>query len=150
MPIIAALLIALGGLGYAGYKIYDFVALHLSPIWGYGAVLLTIIILISMVFFCFQRYQRLHGKSINKNRILHETLSDGAIELEPNHKRGWLQTADHHLHFIFADIQQITKKDQILLLQLRDVAQPIKLAFNQENTAKLWLKRLQLATEQKL
>lgn len=150
VPIIAAFFIIIAALSYAGYKVYTLVATQFGAIWGFSAVLLAAAVLIYLVFFWFQRDQRLHGKSINKKRVLHQTLSNGVIELEPNHKSGLLQTTDYNLHFIFADIQQVMQQDQTLLLQLRDVERPIELVFDQANTAKLWLKRLQLATQQKL
>lgn len=150
MPIIAVFFIVLAALSYGQYQIYTIVSAHFGPIWGYGAVVLAAAILIYLIFFAFQRYQRLHGKNINKKRVLHQTLSTGFIELEPNQKSGSLQTADYNLHFIFADIQHITQQGETITLQLRDIATPIPLVFDQVSTAKLWRKRLKLAIEQKL
>lgn len=154
MPIIAALIAAIAGSAYAGYWIFNLVASRLGSAMGYGAVVLVAALIVFLIAFGVRRYYRLHGKTVNKERVLRESLSNnnGSIQLEPNHKSGVIQLSQQpELRFIFADIKQVQlNSTKEVTLQLRDSKNPINLAFNKETTAKLWVKRLLLAAEQKL
>lgn len=152
MPIIAAVIIAFAALVYAGYLIYTFVAAQFGPAMGGGAVVITAAILITLIVIAVNRYYRLHGKTINKQRILEDALSDGSIQIEPNDKSGVIKrTSLPDLPFIFADIQQVQSQgDNTIELQLRGTTEPTQLRFTEAATATLWVKRLQMAAEQKL
>lgn len=152
MPIIAAVIIVFAALAYAGYFIYTFVATQFGPAMGGGAVAISATIIIALIAVAVKRYYRLHGKTVNKQRILKDTLSDGSIQIEPNDKNGVIKRAQQaDLPFIFADIQQVQAQgDKTVQLQLRGTAEPITLNFNEAATAALWVKRLQMAAEQKL
>lgn len=152
MPIIAAVIIAVAALAYAGYFIYTFVAAQFGPAMGGGAVVISAAIIIAIIVIAVNRYYRLHGKTVDKQRVLEDALSDGSIQLEPNDKSGVIKRAQQtDLPFIFADIQQVQAQgDKGIQLQLRDANEPINLSFTQAATAGLWVKRLQMAAEQKL
>ena len=154
MPIIAAVIIVFAALAYAGYFIYTFVATQFGPAMGGGAVAISAAIVIALIAIAVKRYYHLHGKTVNKQRILEEKLvnNSGSIRLEPNQKSGVIQIDQQPaLPFIFADIQQVQAQgDKTVQLQLRGTAEPITLNFNEAATAALWVKRLQMAAEQKL
>lgn len=153
MPIIAAVIIALAALAYAGYMIYTLVAVQFGAAMGGGAVLLSVAIGVALISFAVKRYYRLHGKTVGKQRLLNDALSNnGAIQIEPNNKSGVIKRPQQpDLAFIFADIQHVQiQGDKTVLLQLRGSTEPINLVFDQAATATLWVKRLQMAAEQKL
>lgn len=152
MPIIAVFIAALAGLSYAGYWIYTTVALRFGAAIGWSAVLCAAALIVLLITLRVKRYYRLHGKTVNKQRILKGTLSDGSIQIEPNDKNGVIKRAQQaDLSFIFADIQLVQARgDKTVQLQLRGTAEPITLSFNEAAMATLWVKRLQMAAEQKL
>lgn len=150
MPIIAAFFIILVTLGYAAHWIYEYVAMQFGAFWGTSAVICSAAIIIGVIFYYMKRHQRLHGRKINKERILRNAVDRGYIELEPEHKRGSIHLESNSFFFIFADIQHIQQHTYSLHLQLRDVPQPLALCFATPSTANLWHKRLRLAAEQRL
>lgn len=153
MPIIAAVIIALAALAYAGYMIYTLVAAQFGAAMGGGAVLLSAAIGVALISLAVKRYYRLHGKTVDKQRVLNDALrDDGSIQIEPNNKSGVIKRAQQaDLAFIFADIQHVQiQGDKTVQLQLRGATEPINLSFDQAATATLWVKRLQMAAEQKL
>lgn len=153
MPIIAAVIIAFAAASYAGYMIYTMVSASFGPTIGAGAVLLCAVLIIALVFIITKRYYRLHGKTVDKQRVVEDALSDGgSIQLVPTDKSGVIKRAQQtDLSFIFADIQQVQiQGDKTVQLQLRGINETISLNFSQAATAELWIKRLQMAAEQKL
>lgn len=144
MPIIAAVIIAVAALAYAGYFIYTFVAAQFGPAMGGGAVVICAAVGIALIVIAVNRYYRLHGKTVNKQRVLEDALSDGSIQIEPNDKSGVIKRAQQaDLSFIFADIQQVQAQgDKTVQLQLRGTTEPITLRFEQAATASIWVKRL--------
>lgn len=153
MPIIAAVIIAFAVLAYAGYMIYTMVSASFGAAIGAGAVLLCAVLIIALIIIFTKRYYRVHGKTVDKQRLLEDSLSDGgSIQLIPNDKSGLIKRAQQaDLAFIFADILHAqTQGDKIVQLQLRGASEPVRLSFDQATTAELWVKRLQMAAEQKL
>lgn len=152
MPIIAAFIVILAVLVYGSYLIYNVVAASFGSAMGMGAVVLCAVIIIAIVVIAVQRYYRLHGKTVDKNRLLTASLQNGSIQLDPNSKSGLIKrNAETDISFIFADIQQVQAQgDSTVLLQLRGYSDPTALAFSQNAEAALWIKRLGMAAKQTL
>ncbi|MGO4307435.1 hypothetical protein [Cupriavidus sp. RAF12] len=155
MPLILAGLALIAAFVYGVVKMYQKVAAAFGVVAGAAAVIALLAALTALGMMALRRYQAVHGKRIQRERILSLSGDWGSLRVDAERKNGVLEMDGQRIVMIFADIAQARAVRQesgwTVALTLDHHAQadwtiPVKDA----GTARRWAKIFTLAAAQKL
>lgn len=155
LPILVAIPVLFGLIIFGEFRLYLWIANQFGWLAGVASVSATLLLACLMIMAAVRRYQRIHGKTVNRRRIL--TLSGpwGELTLDANEKRGDLVLQGKTASFIFADITDVQTSvidgQALLRLQLAHTVTD-NWAIPMENVAqsRRWHKILRYAALQRL
>jgi len=155
VPFILLGLALIGALIYGAVRLYIVVAAAFGPLAGTSAVLLAIALLVALIASVVRRYRRIHGTTVNGERILLLDGAWGSLRVDAEHKHGLLTLHEARSRFIFADIAGAEPASEdgawTLALRLEHNAQPLwRIPMPSRKEARRWAKIFTLAAAQKL